>query len=427
MGSPAIITDPQYADDDVIKHQPNPTVQGIPLPGVPEAPVKPAIPLGAPQGQHPAIAPVSPLHVKSGIAGLWDKESNIHNPVLRTAAKTGTGILGTLEGIGNIVAPRLTSAIPGTRNNKEAAIRTDEANQASAAHTGLENAQAKEALFRANPPEKDREEWEQVKGLSGLHGEPVEREKTSGTYRLAQLPQGVQPTEGPAKDAFDLWQKDNPKGTFTDYQKAVSDSKPATEKDQDVSDYLASNKLDDTPANREKARTAIATRTKGDEGTWTMAENDSGHPILFNTKTAATKAAPAGVNKAGSYQKNFGAAADAQTYAQNYIKQGAFTGPGDEALMEKFFELSKPSTGFRMTQPQIDMLRNAQSWYNSAEAKAYHAATGTWFSDDLRKQIVKTMDDLATAKLSRSKAAGGTETPSDKKVLKFNAATGRLE
>ena len=59
-------------------------------------------------------------------------------------------------------------------------------------------------------------------------------------------------------------------------------------------------------------------------------------------------------------------------YANDYLTNGRFTGSGDEALQEKFFELAKPSVGFRMTQPQIDLLQNSRSWMNSAEA---HIAT----------------------------------------------------
>ena len=33
----------------------------------------------------------------------------------------------------------------------------------------------------------------------------------------------------------------------------------------------------------------------------------------------------------------------------------------NEALIEKFFDMSKPSSGFRMTQPQIDMALHARS------------------------------------------------------------------
>jgi hypothetical protein len=136
-------------------------------------------------------------------------------------------------------------------------------------------------------------------------------------------------------------------------------------------------------------------------GTWSLAEDGQGHPMLFNSKTGQTQAAPEGMQKTGTAAKAQAATAPVQgalDYATDYLNKKAYTGPGDEALQEKFFELAKPSTGFRMSQPQMDMLRNSASWMNSLEGKAHHALTGTWFSDKQRAQIVNTMNDLATAK-----------------------------
>lgn len=97
---------------------------------------------------------------------------------------------------------------------------------------------------------------------------------------------------------------------------------------------------------------------------------------------------------------------DSLNYATQYKQSGHFTGPGDEALMEQFFNVAKPSSGFRMSQPQIDMLINARSWMDSAEGKAYHAATGTWFAAQQRNDIIGTMEALA-----KSKGVGGQGTP----------------
>ena len=144
-------------------------------------------------------------------------------------------------------------------------------------------------------------------------------------------------------------------------------------------------------------------------GTWTLAEDGQGKPILFNSKTGQTQAAPEGMQKTGTAAKAQAATAPVQgalDYATDYLNKKAYTGPGDEALQEKFFELAKPSTGFRMSQPQMDMLRNSASWMNSLEGKAHHALTGTWFSDKQRQQIVDTMNQLAQAKGIHSGANG---------------------
>jgi hypothetical protein len=158
---------------------------------------------------------------------------------------------------------------------------------------------------------------------------------------------------------------------------------------------------------------------KDNEGTWQLDEDAQGNPTLFNSKTGQTKAAPPGLAKTGTKakadaatEKLIGPARDAQQYANDYLANGRFTGAGDEALQEKFFELAKPTTGFRMTQPQIDMLQNSRSWMQSLQAHARHATTGTWFNDEQRQQIVSTMKDLADAKMKgQAGASGGSAAP----------------
>lgn len=100
-------------------------------------------------------------------------------------------------------------------------------------------------------------------------------------------------------------------------------------------------------------------------------------------------------------------AESALAYAKTYLGSGKYTGPADEALMESFFELVKPSSGFRMSQPQIDMLLGARSWMNSAEGAAFHAANGVWFPPEQRKQIVDAMIMRAASK--EQTLAGGNQ------------------
>lgn len=85
------------------------------------------------------------------------------------------------------------------------------------------------------------------------------------------------------------------------------------------------------------------------------------------------------------------------SFAQNYLNSGKFSGSSDEALLERFFDLTKPSTGFRMNKPQQDLLFDSRSWKDSASARFRHATSGTWFSTEQRKQIIQTMMDVAAA------------------------------
>lgn len=150
-------------------------------------------------------------------------------------------------------------------------------------------------------------------------------------------------------------------------------------------------------------------KTEGEAsgGTWSIEEDaKTGKSILMNSKTGQTKDAN-GLEKPGTAEK----AADklakgqepikaAEQYAEDYLQNGQFTGPGDEALQEKFFELAKPSTGFRMSQPQMQMLKDSRSWKEGTKALAYHALTGQWYTPTQREQIVSTMKELAAAKMA---------------------------
>jgi hypothetical protein len=142
-------------------------------------------------------------------------------------------------------------------------------------------------------------------------------------------------------------------------------------------------------------------KPQGDIGTWSLQEDKDGNPVMFNSKTGQTRAAP-DIQKPGTFQKTRGAGEDALGYAKLYMDAGKYTGSGDEALMEKYFELAKPSSGFRMTKDQMSMLQDARSWMDSLRGKAYHAIHGTWFAKDQRQQIVDTMSMLEQAKEQRA-------------------------
>ncbi len=211
--------------------------------------------------------------------------------------------------------------------------------------------------------------------------------------------------------ANERYKADNPNETgkendFEQFYKAWRDEKKAPD---NASTRLMAKKAW-TAAGKEEGVTA---------GTWQLQEDSRGNTIEYNTKTGQVRAAP-DVKKAGTFAKDaaatekaIGPARDALQYANDYIANKNFTGPGDEALQEKFFELAKPSTGFRMTKQQMDMLQNSRGWTQGATALARHAITGTWFSDSQRKQIVDTMSEIAAAKMKGQGAKGGAASAAD--------------
>jgi hypothetical protein len=163
----------------------------------------------------------------------------------------------------------------------------------------------------------------------------------------------------------------------------------------------------------------------GTEGTWTLDEDpDTGKAVLFNSKTGEKKSAPTGLAKSGTfakkqaeYEKTVAPIKTAMDYATTYLQNGVFTGSSDEALMEKFFDVVKPSSGFRMTGPQMQMLKESRGWTTALDAKARHMLYGTWFGDPQRAQIVKTINDVGTAKLAALAAKSGLPANSDSVIV----------
>jgi hypothetical protein len=101
----------------------------------------------------------------------------------------------------------------------------------------------------------------------------------------------------------------------------------------------------------------------------------------------------------------------AKNQINDYINNGVFTGAGDLDLQHAFFTATQPSAGFRMTKVQQDILQNSQDWLNSLEAKAYHYATGTWFSEKQREQIAKAaLDAIADKEKALKNAIGEPRT-----------------
>ena len=308
--------------------------------------------------------------------------------------------LATLGDVGlRAVAPSVDIALPGTSlhhladlhgANKQ--VGADEAAQESEAQQRAHDAmtahetQETAGLPRAQQDTHDvsqatignltseaehrgdvKDSWKELAGYSDAKGQPLEINEATGEVRPAKVP-GAQSSKekNPQEQTYDSLLK------------------------QGLTPIQAYEKIREKPGG-----------TTINQGTWQIDEDaTTGKPVLFNSKTGQVKDAPAGVAKSGTFAKNEAKtepAKQAMAYAETY-GNGIHTGPGDEALMEKFFELAKPSTGFRMSQPQIDMLKNARDWAGSIEGHLRHATTGTWFSDEQRNQIIGTMRDLAKAK-----------------------------
>ncbi|MGH9546637.1 MAG: hypothetical protein ACRD23_15625 [Terriglobales bacterium] len=170
----------------------------------------------------------------------------------------GTALRG-LDVLGSVVAPGVMANIPGTElhhqllgsgartrlgqdigeQEKEAqTAQTQAATEAVPAETAYKQAQT-EALQHPQAKPKE-EEWSVVPGMVGPSGEIVQWEKNSGQMRFAPGLTGAHALREPNEP----------------------------ERDKDISDYLQAHGLSDTPANRERARTSIASRGKQEPGNY---------------------------------------------------------------------------------------------------------------------------------------------------------------
>lgn len=346
----------------------------------------------------------------SGISQIMGKVQGAlpNHPLLgKILGGTAQG-LATLGDVGlSAVAPEVAINLPSTEyhhqalvNQGNSQVRTDEANAEREAQTGLIGANTshlaaetaglpgeqsdKHNLTGAQIGNLDSEAyahmhpqsaWKELPGYAGPNGEPLEIDEKTGQTRVAPGETGAKTSkvQNPQEKTYDALLKSG------------------------MTPIQAYEKIREKPPGTTNV------------GTWAIDEDKDGKPIMFNSKTGETRAAP-GVQKAGTKAKADAAVAPVQAaldYANDYVPRTVHTGPGDEALMEKFFELAKPSTGFRMSQQQIDMLKDAQSWMGGIEAHIRHAAVGTWFSDEQRKEIMDTMGDLGKAKGLGPKAEGG--------------------
>lgn len=99
-----------------------------------------------------------------------------------------------------------------------------------------------------------------------------------------------------------------------------------------------------------------------------------------------------------------------QAFVNDYLNNQTHTGPGDEALLERFFNVTKPSTGFRMNQAQIALLTKLRSFSSTVKAFMAHATGGTLFDDKQRKEIADTINQITNSKLGQAPETlpGGT-------------------
>jgi hypothetical protein len=236
--------------------------------------------------EHPKSAPI-----QTGVASLWTKAQNIHNPVLRVLGEIGAGGARALDVAGQAVGRvipavgAVESAIPGTTMNAEANARTAtkqeaqtanvEGKQAETAHTeaetgtipaNIKHTEAETKNLESPPPKTDEGEVLHDLMTGGENGAAQVNPATGNPYSYLEAYQAAKAAGTPQSKA-----EEEGKTVTTD--KGVQQWNPDTkrydipvggapEKGDDFEkyykDYITSNNLPDSPHNRLQARREYA-------------------------------------------------------------------------------------------------------------------------------------------------------------------------
>lgn len=325
--------------------------------------------------------------------------AQIKNPYARNALRGVNAIGSVLLGRGNM------ASIPGTaehhnlldtqnRANLTADAKADEDQQKTASEVGLQGAQT-EALQHPQVGKTPEEQTYASLIAQGMKPEDA-------LAKMKQIGQDVKPDTDPV-----LGPKVDQLNTALSSRYQVLHPNSQLPPQYTLPPGAAKSDFDRIDKLMEQEEKAIGTKAQQDTANQMRRElaqaAAQNRDFEHNRQTTNDQD-----KKNAAHEKELAPVQGALDYAETYLPS-KHTGPGDEALMEKFFELAKPSSGFRMSQPQIEMLTKARSWMEGTKALAYHALTGTWFSDDQRADIVNTMKALGDAKIKGTQQAGAQQ------------------
>lgn len=410
---------------------------GAPLPQQQQAQPQPITPPKA------APAPITPVPQSA------EEQANVAelNRITGPGPQSGSGIsqmkhagaripLQILDAIGSGLFPRIAAGIPGTQAHhdvlvaqREGAVKQGEELRKGEEQAQLNAAQQQQQLASA---ENLQSEAELLHPAQAAHLEAqaytLLNPEEKGAAKTISTDQGImqwnpetrrydiQAGGLPEKQQGGSVHQDDEGNFFIAYPDGsakrvtiegtpVKGKSPATSESTDVKNYEYAKQqgykgsfeqwqVDE--ANRKQPKPGV------EPGTWTLQEDDTGKPILFNSKTGQTRPAPQNLQPRGTAAKDQ-PVKDALAYAENYMKGGNFTGPGDLALMDQFYQAAKPK---RMNEKQNQLLLESQSFIESAKQGIMRkfSPNAPYFDDTQRQNIVQTMRDLAK---SQTKETGG--------------------
>lgn len=242
----------------------------------------------APVGQGPQILqPGTAAYDRNKIDRMEDEKANPYG-----TPQNHPGVIGKiLHGLakagniaGDIVAPGTMALIPGTDLNKRVEEGKTTARMEKERIGETEAAQEKNAEAREKSEEPLREA--QIKNIEseiaerGIKQQQLEKDEDGNvvgwkdakgalhSLKEEGTPQAIkdiaEATKSKhAKTAFEAWQKQNPDAPVDEFLKMSAEAREKdTEQEKAISDYLQGHNMQDTPANRDKARDVLKTRDK---------------------------------------------------------------------------------------------------------------------------------------------------------------------
>lgn len=346
------------------------------------------------------------------------------HPLLGRIAGIGTQALATLGDVGlSTLLPAAAAMTPGTEYHHDRLVKQDRAQLAEdTSNAERQAAAARNTTETALLPGKTQSE-EALQGAQTEHEQAETAALGNPSFEIHDTEAGpllVNKKDGSAQHLSVDGQPVGPKIKLTESQPIIGpDGQPHT--------YMLDekgNKVVDLGRHYERPAVSVS---QGEKNLWSVPQPDGSHVVV--SLRAGDKIPEGAVSLSGQSTENSKAgAADAPTvaalkFANDYLSSGAYTGPSDEALQDQFFQMAKPSTGFRMNQAQISQLHDMASWVDSAKGRLYHAIHGVWFAPDQRRNIVATMNALAASKGIKPEAApGGGGPPSGAKTQSFTDA-----
>lgn len=164
-------------------------------------------------------------------------------------------------------------------------------------------------------------------------------------------------------------------------------------------------------------------KEEGAVGNWSLQEGPEGKPILFNSKTAQTKEAPAGMEAKGTADKQKKAAQPMQDVLDEIAESKEYaanpSATNDYGLLMNFIGTTKPESlaKLRLNQNEVHLATGTRGSLGDLQALAQRVENGEMLTPDQRKAMLQTMDivgKFATRRMQQLSGGGSGETPASK-------------